>query len=111
MPINRIPKVVPMGWESVLIGEMIAIACVTGAGMKCLFSIDPSGEKGEWERHLSLSRDDRYPGWDEMKRFVYSCGLFDPNKPVYMILPAKNKPQEYVNTNKNCFHWWQEEKP
>ena len=56
-----------------------------------------------------MSRPDRYPDWVEMVEVVYNSGLFDPNKPVQMILPAKNHPEQYVNQHKNCFHWWQEE--
>lgn len=112
---NKLPLVIPPGWTRMVLPATatappgVCIIHQTISGLRCMFSIDPCGSGGAWERHLSMSRADRYPGWDEMKDMIYGAGLMDPNKPVQMILPPKNLPQAYVNLHVNTFHWFQAE--
>jgi len=54
--------------------------------------------------HISLSRHNKYPRWDEMKEYIYSCDWFDHDRDVVMILPPK---EQYVNVHENAFHFYQ----
>ena len=49
--------------------------------------------------HLSISREDRYPVWDEIKEARYA--LIPNEITMCMILPPK---EEYVNLHRNTFH-------
>jgi hypothetical protein len=62
---------------------------------------DRFGDKrGLW--HLSISRVDRYPGWDEI---LAAREQFLPHGTTFaMILPRLD---EYVNLHNNCFHLWE----
>lgn len=110
---TRLPAVIPAGWNTVRLGDEMLISRDRPDGLKALFSIenltdrDPSeaGGPGVY-RHLSISRKKRYPGWDEMRDFVYGCGLFDPSRDVVMYLPP---PAQYVNRHEFCFHFYQKE--
>lgn len=52
--------------------------------------------------HLSISRPDRYPGWDEMVQVVEA--LVGPNLDMAMIKPRR---LDYVSPHPYCFHWWE----
>lgn len=54
-------------------------------------------EQGLW--HMSISHEERYPNWDEIKQVRYS--LLSRTKTFAMLLPP---PEEYVNIHNNCFH-------
>lgn len=115
MPKNRLPNVIPIGWKPLKLPATanspagVCIIYMTITGLRCMFSIDPSSQEGKWQKHLSMSREERYPGWDEMKDMIYGGGLFDPNRPVIMFLPPKNKPELFVNFHDFTFHWFQED--
>lgn len=64
-----------------------------------LLSIEDHG--GKIVRHVSVSRKDRYPTWDEIKEVRYT--FFDEKHDVIMVMPPKS---EYVNLHENCFHLW-----
>lgn len=121
---TRLPMPQP-GWRTELTsGGFFVLVRDYPGGLRALFSIDPyaswSDAEDAWWRHLSVSRIDRYPKWDEMRNLVYSCGYFDATRSVSMVLPSKD---EYVGTlgtgpkrfgtgfgeNPNVFHWWQRE--
>lgn len=104
---NRIPGIIPAGWRVHAIDNVQFITKETVSGLQILYSVDCEGVKREWVRHISFSRLDRYPDWDEMKDFIYACDFFDPNRKIYMVLPAKKILNQYVNMHRNCFHWWQ----
>ena len=81
-------------------------------GLRAIFSIEmfdtdcvdtPPMGIGEY-RHISISRQERYPEWDEMRDLIYDCGLFSDDKDVVMFLPIK---KQYVNVHPNCFHFYQ----
>jgi hypothetical protein len=103
------PAVTPFGWH--LFEMPTGSSIITShLGLGAIFSIDTmfddDGNKVTRRRHLSLSRQNRYPSWDEMKEIVRGCGLFDNKKNIYMILPPE---EEYVNFHPNTFHWWQDD--
>lgn len=52
--------------------------------------------------HLSISRPDQYPGWDEMVDIVEA--LAGPNLDMAMMKPRR---VDYVSPHPNCFHWWE----
>jgi hypothetical protein len=57
-------------------------------------------EDGRW--HLSISRRDRLPNWEEVKRARYE--LVPDEVTMAMLLPPED---EYVNVQEYCFHLWQ----
>ena len=56
--------------------------------------------------HLVISRQDRYPGWDEMRDFLKACELFHHDKEIFMVLPPE---KDYLNIHPNAFHWYQKQ--
>lgn len=52
--------------------------------------------------HLSISRPDVYPGWDEMVDIVEA--IAGPDLDMAMIKPRR---LDYVSPHPNCFHWWE----
>ena len=63
-------------------------------------SIDNTPKWGKL-KHISISRQDRYPDWREILILKeYFFGDID----CMMILPKK---KNYVNIHPNCFHIWQ----
>lgn len=56
-----------------------------------------SREFGKW--HMSISRPDRYPDWDDIRDARYA--LLPDTITMAMLLPKKS---EYVNIHQNCFH-------
>ena len=109
MSVMRMPLVIPLGWKPF---KGVSIWTETVSGLCAIYSIDthdlgdidcPPMGAGDYN-HVSLSRTDKYPGWDEMRDFIYSCGLFDENRDVCMFLPPK---EQYVNQHPNCFHFYQ----
>lgn len=60
---------------------------------------EPTGPHGAERWHLSISRQDRYPNWDEIKSARYD--LVPDEAVMVMVLPPK---RQYVNTHPNCFH-------
>lgn len=73
----------------------------TKGGCKVLVSHEDHG-KGRMRWHLSISREDRYPGWNEIKDARYS--LMPDDITVAQILPPA---AEFVNIHSNCFHLWE----
>jgi len=92
------------GWQhvrDVLLPDGTFAVVYTKGRLHALVSREPHIERGvavlRW--HMSISRADRYPNWDEIKRARYDLVPDD----VYMaqILPPTS---EYVNVHPNCFH-------
>ena len=72
-------------------------------GLKVTESIDTflgSGDDRRW-MHICVSRDDRYPSWDELRAVKEE--FIGEEVEAYQVLPRKS---EYVNDNPNCFHIW-----
>lgn len=52
--------------------------------------------------HLSISRPDRYPDWDEQVQVVEA--IAGVNLDMAMIKPRRS---DYISPHPNCFHWWE----
>jgi len=52
--------------------------------------------------HISISRPDRYPDWDEIVEV--KLHFFGDDKDAMMVIP---KTKDYVNISENCFHIWE----
>lgn len=76
------------------------------SGLHAVFShdLDAEGER-KW-LHMSVSRANQYPGWDELKRVVWTKGLFDPDKDVTMAMPRL---EEQAVSYPYVLHFWQED--
>lgn len=85
-------------------GHLHSDACTAEVYMKggcqVLVSREDHGGKLRW--HLSISRVNRYPHWEEIKDARYS--LLPPELTFAQILP---RPQDYTNIHKYCFHLWE----
>lgn len=105
----NMPLVIPCGWKPY---AGVGVYKETVSGLLAIYSIDthsmadldcPPMGSGKYN-HISISQKDKYPEWDEMRDFIYDCGLFDGDRDVVMFLPRK---EDYVNVHKNCFHFYQ----
>ena len=59
-----------------------------------------ASDEGGWQ-HVSVSREDRVPTWDEMCEVKDM--FFGPDVWVMQFHPAAS---DYVNYHKNCLHLW-----
>jgi hypothetical protein len=98
---NLAPRDLPPGLKAALLGEG-SISCEayqSDTGLSIMYSVDKT-QHGVL-KHLSISRRDRYPGWDEMLEVKnHFFGDID----AMMVMPKK---RDYVNISKNCFHIWE----
>lgn len=63
-------------------------------------SIDNTPKWGDL-KHVSISREDKYPGWNEILEVKEKLfGDID----VMMVMPKK---KDYVNVHRYCFHLWE----
>lgn len=100
---EELPKVLPHDWR--ILGD-IGIWNQTVTGLRILYSISTIDD-GRKFHHISFSREDRIPGWEEMRDTLYELPWLRKNKEVFMTLPPK---EEYVALDLCPFvmHWWQE---
>ena len=70
-------------------------------GIRCGVSLDHIPEHGGDLLHVSCSRKDRLPSWEELGEV--KAAIFG-DVDVCMILP---KEEDYVNLHNFCFHLWQ----
>lgn len=66
-------------------------------GRAQIYISPPTGAMG-W--HMSISRPDRYPDWDEVAGAWYALVPEATSRTAAMILPPAD---EYVNLHPNCF--------
>jgi len=108
-----LPLIIPVGWNRDSVGPMTLLRRTYANGLVATLTDEtftehdgPMERNGKWRR-IVISRQgtDAYPGWDEMRDLIYSCGLFDKRRDVIMLLVPKS---EYVNLRVNAFHFWQE---
>lgn len=75
-------------------------------GLACIASLDPLPHLTVKSKprflHLSISRNDRYPGWDEMVAVAETIAGADLD--MAMIKPRRS---DYVNVHGFCMHWWE----
>ena len=66
---------------------------------KATIFVSPPFEEANTGWHLSISRQDKYPTWDEIAKARYQ--LLPNEITVVMVLPA---PGDYINVHNHCFH-------
>lgn len=71
-------------------------------GCRVIVSHEDRFNDGKKLWHLSISRSDRYPDWEEIKDARYS--LLPLGLTFAQILPPMN---QYTNIHPNCFHLWE----
>ena len=73
-------------------------------GCSILLAREPAGVEGEKLYHLSISRRDRHPTWDEIKTARYR--LLPDDRCFGMLLPPS---QYYINLpdQDHVFHLWE----
>jgi hypothetical protein len=67
--------------------------------LRVMVSVSIMEDASEWI-HLSVSRPDRDPSWQEM---VKVRDEFLGDEEAVMVLPKK---EHHVNLHSHCFHWW-----
>jgi hypothetical protein len=76
----------------------------TLGGLQVIASLDRATPHTTWNKpllHVSISRRDRYPSWEEIGAVK---SAFFGNTDACMILP---RTEDYVSVHENCFHLWQ----
>lgn len=68
----------------------------------CRILLSPPFNRAGIGWHLSISHQERYPTWDEIKEARNQ--LLPMDKTFAMIFPPQ---EEYVNLHQNTFHLWQ----
>lgn len=66
---------------------------------KATILVSPPTEHQGW--HLSISRPDHYPEWDEIVAAWYGLVPDASTREGMLVLP---KLQDYINVHENCFH-------
>ena len=95
------PRILPGGWRymSMPAHQFEGIAFVRHDGLKVLFSFEwQDGDSREW-LHVSVSRPDRIPSWEDLRE-IKDIFIGRDRKAV-QILPPKD---EYVNCHPNVLH-------
>jgi hypothetical protein len=85
-------------------GKIYGIAYQHLTGLRMIYSIATMDDKTRWH-HISFSREDKHPSWEEMKKALRFLPWFDSSRPILMVLPPE---KDYVNIHEHCFHWWQQ---
>lgn len=76
----------------------------TAGDMKVAVGHELYGEKWlKW--HISVSRPDRCPTWDELKQAKYS--LLPAGVDVEMQIIFPRKAEDYVDIHQFCLHLWE----
>lgn len=65
---------------------------------KCKIFLSPPAGRTGW--HMSISRDDHYPSWDEVAHAWYALVPEADRRTGAMILPPK---ADYINIHNFCF--------
>lgn len=66
---------------------------------KVTIFVSPAYQEADTGWHISISRPDRYPSWDEIAKARYE--LLPEEMMMVMLLPP---PDEYINVHNHCFH-------
>ncbi len=79
-------------------------AFYTQGGAKIILAREPAGKDGAMLWHLSISRPNRHPSWDDIKAARYR--LLPHNLDFAVLLPP---PGDYVNVPEqdHVFHVWE----
>ena len=100
----RLRRPVPDDWTP-LASPAPALGWIHPDGVKVLLSTDRIAD-GSWWLHVSLSRADRLPSWDEI-RLVKDL-FVGRNRAAVQVLPPD---RDYVNLHRYCLHLWSPEAP
>jgi len=68
-------------------------------GFTVMFTVENHGTSAY--QHLSVSRKERYPSWDEI--VLFRSLFFEDDDEIVQVIP---KESDYVNVHDNCFHMW-----
>jgi hypothetical protein len=92
-----LPRVLPLGWSMT---NETAGRMYQAIGFKVIASVNQQRDGQAW-LHVSVSRRDRIPTWQELKDIK---DLFIGAKRVALqVLPSADK---YVNLHPYCLHLW-----
>ncbi len=95
---DAIPRILPNDWEMIqLFGD--GAAYQSRGGLRVIVSTAPFDDGREW-MHISISRKDRIPNYDDMKLVK---NVFAEKRFGYQVFPP---PQENVNIHQFCLHIW-----
>jgi hypothetical protein len=98
--LRALPHVLPSSWSKINAWAVPgSVAFNSIDGLTVLVSVDVIG--GIKWLHMSISRRERYPSWDDI------CAAKDlfvgRDREAIQVLP---KASEHVNLHCNCFHVW-----
>lgn len=96
---DYIPKVIPSDWQ-ILQPFGDGYAYKTRDGLRIIASTADYEDGREW-LHVSVSRADRLPNWDDLKRVKNVIVGMD--RFAYQIFPPAS---EHVNIHEFCLHLW-----
>jgi hypothetical protein len=109
------PAILHPNWQKIklgatnTVGESRMVLKVLLSGLKILYSVSTVEENKVSKRfhHVSFSRADRIPSWEEMSFALYNeVPWLRDTEPVIMVLPPAG---DYVSLpNSKVMHWWQE---
>ena len=100
------------GWETLSVPDTLRASELKDAKfytkktgnelLQVIIGHEERNEKNKKLWHMSISLQNRYPTWDEIKSARYE--LLPIGLTFMMLLPP---PNEYVNVHPNCFHLWE----
>jgi hypothetical protein len=98
----RAPLILPPNWEELSLPSNLARvegACFARTDRSMTVIMTREDHNGTSWLHISISRRDRYPTWEEIR---FAKDLFiGRDMDSVMILPRK---EDYINLHPNCFH-------
>jgi len=108
--VSRTSPDIPGTWEHGDPGIPVAVTMQAGlevyemGGCQIFVIREPAGKNGRLLWHLSISRKNRHPSWDDIKAARYRLLPLDIT--VAVLLPP---PDEYVNVPEqdHVFHVWE----
>lgn len=95
---DAIPRVLPDGW-TVLQPFGDGNAYAHRSGLRVIVSTADYPDGREW-MHVSVSRKDRLPSWDDLQ-FVKH--VFVGERYAYQVFPPSDR---HINIHEFCFHLW-----
>jgi hypothetical protein len=91
------PRVLPASWR-LMTGRLDTYAC---GGLRVIINVGRYGVNREPWIHVSVSRADRLPSWEDLLA-VKTVFIGRDRKAIQVFPPEK----EYVNICKTCLHLW-----
>lgn len=94
------PVILTAGFQEIMSPVPRSRAYVNFWGLKVMVSVDTI-EGGDKYLHVSVSKDNRLPTWDELREVKDI--FIGTDREAFQFFPFQ---QEYVNACKNCLHIW-----